>query len=243
MPTSLDRTLVALKETEYNLDNQNMLIRSLECLRDTVGNQHIKDTIVNSVNSLILYKDTKGYGSSKESLMDIPKLHTVIYGSPGTGKTLLAKILASIWTSIGLIQSSSQTQPESCLNASRMPVCSPPTLFNMGVLDMIIIVIMGFCIYKVVQILWRRLDMSKHLSLEGKEELMVQMLLVGGLLFVFTYLSIQMRKKYASWSNGDSTEITIKGTQGAGKCIKEGVSKDQSASETDRSKTDAEMTF
>lgn len=204
MSTSLDRTLVALKETVYTLDDQKMLIRSLECLRDTVGNQNIKATIVNSVNSLILYKDTKGYDSSTEALMDIPKLHTVIYGCPGTGKTLLAKILASIWTSIGLIKTTSKEQPQvqqSTYLGTKFP---QSTIFKLGIPDMAIMAIIGFCVYKLVQLLWTRMNMSKLLALEGKEELVVQLLLVAGLLFVLTYLTILTQKKYSSWSSRES---------------------------------------
>lgn len=74
-----------------------MLIRELRNLRNLVEMAEIKSSIVEQVKMLLVMQ-CNGY----ENHM----LHCVLSGNPGTGKTTVAKILAHIWTSLGVIKCS-----------------------------------------------------------------------------------------------------------------------------------------
>lgn len=82
----LESTIHNLESIKYNLHNQELLIKALKCLRDTVGNATLKDQVVNHVNTLLMYRDTHCHNRTNLSdaeIADMPKLHTIIYGSPG----------------------------------------------------------------------------------------------------------------------------------------------------------------
>lgn len=76
--------------------NYRGLVRPLEHLRDLVGMEDVKQSIL----SQILYF-LQGLHDGK-----LDMLHTVIQGPPGVGKTELARILGDIYTSMGILRSS-----------------------------------------------------------------------------------------------------------------------------------------
>jgi hypothetical protein len=71
-------------------------------LRDMIGNAKTKDTIAKHVNMLLVKKKR---GEDITSM-----LNTVIYGSPGVGKTKIGCKIAAIYYSLGLLKSGSKKQ-------------------------------------------------------------------------------------------------------------------------------------
>lgn len=249
MASGLERTISALRVSKYNLSDQKMLIKSLECLKDTVGNEHIKETIVNSVNSPILYKDTRGDLSARANLMDVPKLHTVIYGSPGTGKTLLAKILASIWTSIGLIdvsdgvnakESKKRPKEESIRDFFQLHGAQNLPLPNLNASDIILMCVIAFAMYKLVQMLWEHMDMSRRMDLRGHEALALQLLIVVACIFSVAYVMKKARKHFNMWLNS-STKDTSSAAAGKGTHSRSGSKATDAAGPRSDEPTDAEV--
>ncbi len=80
-----------------NLKRINSLIPVLTKLQQTVGMEKVKTSIVNQ----IVY-----FMSSFESNDNM--LHTVIAGPPGTGKTMLGKIIGEIYYKLGIIKGNSE---------------------------------------------------------------------------------------------------------------------------------------
>ncbi len=74
----------------YRLDN---ILPSLIRLRDMHGMLTVKNTLVQQVLYFI-----QGYNTSEDFM------HTVITGKPGSGKTELANILASIYAGVGFLE-------------------------------------------------------------------------------------------------------------------------------------------
>lgn len=95
-----------------NLRLLNNIIESLEELNNLIGLDNIKNKIIDNCLYLL-----RGYNSIKcNKCIDCKSniscvsnskemLHTVITGPPGVGKTKLARILAKIYSRIGLIKS------------------------------------------------------------------------------------------------------------------------------------------
>ena len=81
---------------KYTLDMEtlNKLVEPLEKLQKMIGMKSVKDTIVN----LILY-NIQNFEKKNTSM-----LHTIIEGSPGTGKTEVAKIIADIYRKMGILK-------------------------------------------------------------------------------------------------------------------------------------------
>lgn len=82
-----------------SVTSPSMLIAALKELQNMVELSDIKHSIVEQIMLLLVNKQRK-----QTSNMDDHMLHSVISGRPGTGKTTAAKILAKIWTALGLIK-------------------------------------------------------------------------------------------------------------------------------------------
>ena len=72
----------------------NKLVEPLEKLQKMIGMDGVKETIVN----LILY-NIQNFEKKNSSM-----LHTIIEGSPGTGKTEVAKIIADLYLKMGILK-------------------------------------------------------------------------------------------------------------------------------------------
>lgn len=88
------------KNTEYNInmDALHKIKQPLIELNNMIGMKNLKENIVDQIifyiqNLHTLNSDIKGNDF----------MHTVIYGSPGTGKTEIAKIIGSIFSKMGVL--------------------------------------------------------------------------------------------------------------------------------------------
>uniref|UniRef100_A0A6C0EC34 ATPase AAA-type core domain-containing protein n=1 Tax=viral metagenome TaxID=1070528 RepID=A0A6C0EC34_9ZZZZ len=79
--------------------NLNMLYDALHDLNEVVGMDEIKGAIIKIIKFLIIDLEYR-----KSTNFDGHMLHTVIYGNPGVGKTLIGSILAKIWGGIGILK-------------------------------------------------------------------------------------------------------------------------------------------
>jgi SpoVK/Ycf46/Vps4 family AAA+-type ATPase len=73
----------------------NNIIEPLEELNNVIGMEKVKTTIINTIVYFLL-----GLEPNKDMM------HTVIQGPPGIGKTMLGKIIASIYHKMGIIKGS-----------------------------------------------------------------------------------------------------------------------------------------
>ena len=92
----LGKSYKAADEKKYTLDMETLhkLVQPLEKLQTMIGMKSVKDTIVN----LILY-NIQNFEKKNSSM-----LHTIIEGSPGTGKTEVAKIIGEIYLKMGILK-------------------------------------------------------------------------------------------------------------------------------------------
>ena len=92
----LGKSYKAEDEKKYTLDMETLhkLVQPLEKLQTMIGMNSVKDTIVN----LILY-NIQNFEKKNSSM-----LHTIIEGSPGTGKTEVAKIIGEIYLKMGILK-------------------------------------------------------------------------------------------------------------------------------------------
>ena len=92
----LGKTYKKDDKKKYTLDMVvlNKLVEPLENLKKMIGMKSVKETIVN----LILY-NIQNFEKRNSSM-----LHTIIEGSPGTGKTEVAKIIADIYLKMGILK-------------------------------------------------------------------------------------------------------------------------------------------
>ena len=83
---------------EYNIDLSKLYEIKPELieLNNMIGLECLKDSIVDQLLYYLQKLHTNGKGDF---------LHTVIYGSPGTGKTEIAVILGSIFSKLGILKS------------------------------------------------------------------------------------------------------------------------------------------
>ena len=108
---------------EYNINMQALhkIRNDLVDLNNMIGMKNLKENIV---DQLLYYLQnlhipsatyTTGSGSSGDFL------HTVIYGSPGTGKTEVAKIIGRIYSNLGVIKSKGASSSSSSSSATYVP--------------------------------------------------------------------------------------------------------------------------
>lgn len=81
--------------------NKKLVIDTMIELREMIGNDKTKETIAEHVNYLVQMKKN---GESRKMM-----LNTVIYGSPGVGKTKLSCKLAVIWYGMGYLKEPQKT--------------------------------------------------------------------------------------------------------------------------------------
>jgi uncharacterized membrane protein YeaQ/YmgE (transglycosylase-associated protein family) len=77
-----------------------LLIQSLEEFRDLIGNDSVKASVQRTLAALMVDLERVG----KDSIVSNRMTHTVLYGPPGVGKTLIATKLAKIWHALGLLK-------------------------------------------------------------------------------------------------------------------------------------------
>ncbi len=83
---------------EYNgidLKRLNEIRGALIELRDMIGLEKIKEEVINNII----------YFMMKKNKINSEMMHTIITGSPGTGKTTFIEILAKIYTKLGVLES------------------------------------------------------------------------------------------------------------------------------------------
>jgi len=83
------------EDVEYNIDMKTIhnIKKPLEDLNGMIGMHKLKDSIVDQIIYFI-----QGLNNNTDFM------HTVIYGPPGTGKTEVAKIMGSIFSSLGVLK-------------------------------------------------------------------------------------------------------------------------------------------
>jgi len=98
------------KEIEYNINIHclHKIKEPLIELNSMIGIKNIKENIVDQIIFYIqdlhlIETKTKQDLENNKKIVSNDFLHTVIYGSPGTGKTEIAKIMGSIFSKMGIL--------------------------------------------------------------------------------------------------------------------------------------------
>ena len=88
------------KNTEYNInmDALHKIKTPLTELNNMIGMKNLKENIVDQI---IFY--IQNLHTLRREIKGNDFMHTVIYGSPGTGKTEIAKIIGSIFSKMGVL--------------------------------------------------------------------------------------------------------------------------------------------
>jgi len=102
------------ENVEYNIDMKSLhnINDDLVELNNMIGMKTLKENIVDQLlfylQNLHVYKNmstSTSNGNKRANVETGDFLHTVIYGSPGTGKTEVAKIIGRIYANLGVIKS------------------------------------------------------------------------------------------------------------------------------------------
>lgn len=96
-----------LQRTDIAIKDKNMLINALKELDSMIGMVKLKKSIVEQLFFILSNIKTKGI----ENATDGHVLHTIIYGPPGVGKTVVGYILARIWSSLGILNKAGKNTP------------------------------------------------------------------------------------------------------------------------------------
>ncbi len=104
---------------EYNINMRALhkIKIDLIALNNMIGMKHLKESIV---DQLLYYLQNLHLPviSNSKSVNSGDFLHTVIYGSPGTGKTEVAKIIGRIYSNLGVIKSKHSSSSSSSVSTS-----------------------------------------------------------------------------------------------------------------------------
>lgn len=99
------------ENVEYNIDMKSLhkINEDLLELNNMIGMKTLKENIVDQLlfylQNLHICKDSSENSNNKRANVETGDfLHTVIYGSPGTGKTEVAKIIGRIYANLGVIK-------------------------------------------------------------------------------------------------------------------------------------------
>jgi SpoVK/Ycf46/Vps4 family AAA+-type ATPase len=84
------------KEYNINLKALHNIVEPLTELNNMIGMKHVKENIIDQILYYI-------QGLHKVNKKSSDYMHTVIYGSPGTGKTDVAKIIGKIFSKLGVL--------------------------------------------------------------------------------------------------------------------------------------------
>jgi hypothetical protein len=109
---------------EYNINMQALhkIRNDLVELNNMIGMKNLKENIVDQLlyylQNLHIPSVTHSHSASRSS-GDF--LHTVIYGSPGTGKTEVAKIIGRIYSNLGVIKSKGGSSSSSLSSSTYVP--------------------------------------------------------------------------------------------------------------------------
>ena len=116
------------ENVEYNIDMKSLhkINDDLVELNNMIGMKTLKENIVDQLlfylQNLHVYKDMS-CGNKRANIETGDFLHTVIYGSPGTGKTEVAKIIGRIYANLGVIKSKPMSLSDKKKSSSSL---SPP---------------------------------------------------------------------------------------------------------------------
>ena len=111
---------------EYNINMQALhkIRNDLVDLNNMIGMKNLKENIVDQLlyylQNLHVPTTTATHSNSGASSSG-DFLHTVIYGSPGTGKTEVAKIIGKIYSNLGVIKSKGASSSSSSSSATYVP--------------------------------------------------------------------------------------------------------------------------
>ena len=86
----------------------HLLLISLRELNEVIGNDKVKDSVATQVSHLIMMKRRASENNAVKE--DEVMLNTVLFGSPGIGKTLIGTKLAKIWYSLGYLENNKQNK-------------------------------------------------------------------------------------------------------------------------------------
>lgn len=98
------------ENVEYNIDMKSLhkINDDLVQLNNMIGMKTLKENIVDQLlfylQNLHINKSNTNADSKRSNVESGDFLHTVIYGSPGTGKTEVAKIIGRIYANLGIIK-------------------------------------------------------------------------------------------------------------------------------------------
>ena len=100
----VEQLILALSDESHYVKNRALLVEALRDLAALVGMVELKRAVVDQLLFFLANIRAKGVAKATDGHM----LHTVIYGPPGVGKSVVGSILARIWSSLGILK-----EPES----------------------------------------------------------------------------------------------------------------------------------
>ena len=127
MPGELDELILQLKEyTPYGtkprpkalnfVNDFNQLVECLEKINLLVGLKKAKDSIAKQFKGFIVQYHKTGNPTFNQ------KLHTLLLGKSGVGKTILGELLAELWSISGCIGNSSYSQSSKCVKSQGIEI-------------------------------------------------------------------------------------------------------------------------
>lgn len=85
-----------------HIRNVKGFLQALYSLQGMIGMEDVKNNIVSQLKYYFLHQ-IRSNDSNNHLNRDSGMFHTVLLGSPGSGKTSVAEILARIWTNVGML--------------------------------------------------------------------------------------------------------------------------------------------